>query len=131
MTTTDRSSQNIPVFISVLQRMDSILLAFGLTLAISSAYLSAIYPIPSATTLFPASFLKNPNAYPSSTLSSTAGIVRQILPTYAVVTVIHGSLALMWTELLPRIGVHTASYMALLVSLATFFAGLGVWGALS
>ncbi|KAL0952674.1 hypothetical protein HGRIS_006918 [Hohenbuehelia grisea] len=42
-----------------------------------------------------------------------------------VLTVLH------MPSVLPRIGVHTAVYVGLLVALGGFFAGLGTWGALS
>lgn len=37
----------------------------------------------------------------------------------------------MWALALPSIGVHSASYAALLLALGLFFAGLGYWDALS
>ncbi|KAG2079379.1 uncharacterized protein F5147DRAFT_819992, partial [Suillus discolor] len=45
---------------------------------------------------------------------------------------LHMSLAVLHTPtLLPRVGVHTAAYVGVLVGLMSFFAGLAVWGALS
>jgi hypothetical protein len=52
------------------------------------------------------------------------------LPAFILVVLVHFFLTSLWMEALPRIGVHTVSYVGLLVSLAIFFAGLGYWGAL-
>ncbi|KAG9017684.1 hypothetical protein FRB90_000274 [Tulasnella sp. 427] len=129
---------NIPVFISVLQRIDSILLTVGLTLTISSVWLTQLAavsePSPSPSDFFSGAATTLVNVVhrhpPLSSVEIQAALWRTF-PTYVVLTLLHASLALMWTEALPRIGVHTASYAALLVSLGVFFAGLGWWGALS
>lgn len=137
---------NIPVFISVLQRIDSILLTVGLTLTISSVWLTqlaaASEPSPSPADFFSASgwldmaasgggAVLQPHRHTQLTPGEIQAALGRTFPTYLVLTLLHASLALMWTEALPRIGVHTASYAALLVSLGVFFAGLGWWGALS
>ncbi|KAG8907954.1 hypothetical protein FRB99_001462 [Tulasnella sp. 403] len=125
---------NIPVFISILQRIDSILLTIGLTLTISSVYLaqlanhSAPPPSESLPNSSPPSILV---VHPESTPAEIEAALTNTFPSYVVLTLLHGSLALMWTEALPRIGVHTASYTALVVSLGVFFAGLAWWGALN
>jgi len=110
---------NIPVFISCLQRLDSLIITLGLTLTISSAYLSnlANHPLQSPSPTFP------PKADLSAALFAT-------LPAFAILFAIHTSLELLWTSL-PKIGIHTFSYTALLVALGLFFVGLGSWGALS
>jgi hypothetical protein len=52
--------------------------------------------------------------------------------TTPLVLLLHASLAILHTPtLLPRVGVHTAAYVGVLVGIMTFFAGLAVWGALS
>ncbi|KAG8946911.1 hypothetical protein FRC04_011338 [Tulasnella sp. 424] len=127
---------NIPVFISVLQRIDSILLTVGLTLTISSVWLTqlaaASEPSPSPADFFSGGgAVLQPHRHTQLTSAEIQAALGRTFPTYLVLTLLHASLALMWTEALPRIGVHTASYAALLVSLGVFFAGLGWWGALS
>jgi len=57
-------------------------------------------------------------------------VIHTTVPVFAVVVLVHFLLSILWIEALPRIGVHTASYVGLLVSLTMFFAGLGYWGAL-
>jgi hypothetical protein len=114
---------NIPVFISCLQRLDSLLLTLGLTLLISSSYLSslAINPLPPRDPSHP-TFPPRPDI-PAAVLST--------VPAFIVVVFFHSALALLWTEpTLPKLGVHTVSYAALLVALALFFGGLATWGAL-
>lgn len=69
-----------------------------------------------------------PPHYPA--IPDTAAAVLATVPTLAVLTLIHVLLAIMWTHFLPRIGVHTASYVALLAALSLLFGGLALWGAL-
>jgi len=57
--------------------------------------------------------------------------IRASIPTLLVVVVLHTCVAFIWTaNLLPRIGIHSASYIGSVVALGSFFAGLGKWGAL-
>jgi len=91
---------NIPVFISCLQRIDAQLLSMGFTLLVSAAYVSE-----HRTSLF-------------------RGTI------FGLVLLLHSILTVVWAEALPRIGIHTASYVSLLVAIGTFFAGLALWGAL-
>jgi hypothetical protein len=57
--------------------------------------------------------------------------VEAIAPTFIALVVVHFVLGAIWTTgRLPRIGMHTASYVGLLVPLGCFFAGLVAWGAL-
>ncbi|PSR73039.1 hypothetical protein PHLCEN_2v11143 [Hermanssonia centrifuga] len=102
----------IPVFVSCLQRIDSILLSTGNTLVLSAAYLhSSLSFSPSSS----ASFNNRP-----------------ILITFPLVLLINWVLSVMHTPLiLPRIGVQTTAYIGLLFGLGSFFAGLGYWGALA
>ncbi|KAG8863538.1 hypothetical protein FRB96_008278 [Tulasnella sp. 330] len=114
---------NIPVLISTLQRLDSILLTIGLTLLLSASFLSNLSHASSSSPTSPTS--------PTTTIhknSYEASI--HTLPTFSILVILHTSLSVMWTELLPRIGVHTASYIGLIVSLGVFFGGLAGWGAL-
>ncbi|KAF9228146.1 hypothetical protein BS17DRAFT_773150 [Gyrodon lividus] len=107
----------IPVFVSCLQRFDSIILSVGLMLLLSSAY------------------LRSPLSVPVSDSEIIAYPVISHAPisiTIPIVLVMHTSLSSLYTpSILPRIGVHTAAYVSVLVSLMCFFAGLAVWGVLS
>ncbi|KAH7924194.1 hypothetical protein BV22DRAFT_527075 [Leucogyrophana mollusca] len=107
----------IPIFISCLQRFNSIILSLGLTLLLSSSY------------------LRSPLSLPASDYSqthSTAYSYTPISATLPLVLVVHTSLAMLYTpSVLPRIGVHTAAYVGVLAGLMSFFAGLAAWGALS
>ncbi|KIJ61202.1 hypothetical protein HYDPIDRAFT_177110 [Hydnomerulius pinastri MD-312] len=107
----------IPVFISCLQRFNSIVLSLGLTLLLSSSYLRSPLSIPASdSTIIP---------YPVASHSPFS-------ITFPIVLIIHTSLSSLYTPaILPRIGVHTAAYVGVLVSLMCLFAGLAVWGALS
>ncbi|KAF8890740.1 hypothetical protein BD779DRAFT_1516823 [Infundibulicybe gibba] len=93
----------IPMFISCLQRINCLFLSLGFNLLLSSAYLRSTFGAPHLTPYHSAP----PNERP---------LLLAALHTLPI---------------LPRIGVHTAVYVGLLVSLGTFFAGLGVWEALS
>jgi hypothetical protein len=116
----------IPIFLIALQRLDSIILSIGLTLLISSAYLRALY-LPAITSPDNPSV---PIGYAEEWAVDWRRIKDTTIPVFAAVDLVHFSLSILWIEALPKIGVHTASYVGLLVSLATFFAGLGSWGAL-
>jgi len=105
---------NVPVFVAALQRIDAIILAFGLTLLISASWARAV-----------ATYWRDDHMH------FDVHVLRDTLPTFAAVVAIHSSLSLLWALALPRIGVPTVSYTALLVALATFFAGLASWGILS
>jgi hypothetical protein len=93
-------SQNIPVFISCLQRVDAQILSLGLTLLVSIAYVSTDRPLE----------------------------IRALI--FGLVVLLHSLLTVVWAELLPRVGIHIVSYASLLVALGTFFGGLALWGAL-
>lgn len=111
------SSQKIPVFITCLQRFNSIILSLGLNLLLSAAFLQSSLSIPASDI----------RKVPIDVFSHSP-----LLATFPIVLVIHTSLACLYTPtILPRIGVHTAAYVGVLVSLMCFFAGLAVWGALS
>ncbi|KAH7911138.1 hypothetical protein BJ138DRAFT_1101295 [Hygrophoropsis aurantiaca] len=107
----------IPVFISCLQRFNSILLSVGLTLLLSSSYLRSPLSFP------PSDHLQKPSLPNSNT---------PFFITFPLVLLVHTSLAMLYTPaILPRIGVQTAAYVGILAGLMSFFAGLAVWGALS
>ncbi|KAG1775659.1 hypothetical protein EV702DRAFT_972794 [Suillus placidus] len=105
----------IPVFISCLQRFNSIVLSVGLTLLLSAAYLRS--PLSDQGQLL----IRN---YDSSYIS--------FVVTAPLVLLLHATLAALHSPaLLPRVGVHTAAYVGVLLGIMSFFAGLAVWGALS
>ncbi|KAG1775660.1 hypothetical protein EV702DRAFT_1199147 [Suillus placidus] len=109
-------TQKIPVFISCLQRFNSIVLSVGLTLLLSAAYLRS--PLSDQGQLF------NIRNYDSSYIS--------FVVTAPLVLLLHATLAALHSPaLLPRVGVHTAAYVGVLLGIMSFFAGLAVWGALS
>ncbi|KAG2117731.1 hypothetical protein DEU56DRAFT_918995 [Suillus clintonianus] len=107
----------IPVIISCLQRFNSIILSIGLNLLLSAAY------------------LRSPLSIPTSDQFSIRSYISSHVPfviTTPLVLLLHASLAALHTPaVLPRIGVHTAAYVGVLVGIMSFFAGLAVWGALS
>ena len=107
-------AQYIPVFVPCLQRVDSFLFSMGFTLVLAWAYL-----------LSPLSF---PPGYEPPAIYSG----RPLAVAFPLVVVVHVFLSLLHSPpVLPRIGVHTAAYVGLLVGLGGFFIGLGLWGALS
>lgn len=117
-------NQDIPIFITILQRIDSILLSLGLTLLLSAAYVHSTSATPPSLWLLSSSFISRPYPPPP--------IITLLTRTFVLVTTIHALLALLHTPpILPRIGMHTAAYIGSLVGLGTLFAGLGVWGALT
>ncbi|KZT35959.1 hypothetical protein SISSUDRAFT_1064078 [Sistotremastrum suecicum HHB10207 ss-3] len=110
--------QDIPVFISCLQRIDSIILSLGLTLLLSASY-----------TLHP--FLHDHPSHPHEHPLHPPSNIIKIIPTFGVVVLLHTVLSLLWTPVvLPRIGIHSASYIALVGALGSLWAGLWMWGIL-
>lgn len=130
----------IPVFISCLQRFNSIFLSIGLTLLLSAAYLRSPLSVPLSdvsdrlssslpVTVQLKGFL---HSYAGSHMQSYDSSYIPFIITTPLVLLLHASLAALHTPaLLPRVGVHTAAYVGVLVSIMTFFAGLAVWRALS
>ncbi|EIN05231.1 hypothetical protein PUNSTDRAFT_128032 [Punctularia strigosozonata HHB-11173 SS5] len=125
----------IPVFISCLQRVDSILLSLGLTLLLSASYLRSTASVPPPR---PQSPLLVQSDAPSTTLSHTHTAPgaptsnRAIAITFPVVVALHAALALVHSPpVLARVGVHVAAYAGLLFALGMLFAGLAMWGAVS
>jgi hypothetical protein len=129
----------IPVFISCLQRFNSIFLSVGLTLLLSAAYLRSPLSLPLSdvsdqlsslpVTVQLKGFL---HSYAGSHIQAYDSSYIPFIITTPLVLLLHASLAILHTPtLLPRVGVHTAAYVGVLVGIMTFFAGLAVWGALS
>ncbi|KAH9837737.1 uncharacterized protein C8Q71DRAFT_754227 [Rhodofomes roseus] len=104
---------HIPVFVSCLQRIDSLILSMGHTLILSGTYLRS--PLSFPDTDIPSMYKHYPFAIG-----------------FPLVVLVHLSLALLHSpNLLPRVGVHTMAYAGFLVGLGMTFAGLALWGALS
>jgi len=115
----------IPVFVSILQRIDSILLSLGLTLLLSFAYARSARPSDHT----PADLSQNSFSHSAHTARSGA---LSLWTAFVAVAALHALLSILHAPpVLPRIGVHTAAYVGLVVGLGTVFAGLGVWGAVS
>jgi len=105
----------IPVFVSYLQRLSSLILGLGLSLLLSAAYLRSPLSLPTDPLI----------KVLSSSISPT------LLTTLLLVFSLNLFIAFLHTSLvLPRIGLHTAAYIGLLVGLGTLFGGLGEWGVL-
>jgi hypothetical protein len=132
--------QRIPVFLSCLHRINSILISLGVFLLLSAAYLrSTLAPLPSGETSGDFEFI-NQFRYPPRTSSSIPidnfkttlhRTNRPIIITLTCVILVRLFLSFLHTTwVLPRIGVHTFVYVSLMVSLGIFFLGLGVWEAL-
>ncbi|KAI0791035.1 hypothetical protein C8Q75DRAFT_716240 [Abortiporus biennis] len=104
----------IPVFVSCLQRIDSIIITVGIFLILSASYLRSTISLS------------------TSTRPSPPGSNKPIIITFPLIGLLNFFLCLIYTPLvLPRLGVHTTAYIGFLVGLGTLFAGLGLWGALS
>ena len=112
----------IPVFVTVLQRVDSVLLSLGMTLTMGFAYLcdrsfamgNSIGPLHRQTF--------------ASRTSTANEHWHALVPTFVVLTLIHVFLGVLHTPgVLSRIGVHVAAYIACLVGLGLVFAGMGMW----
>ncbi|KAF8504285.1 hypothetical protein BU17DRAFT_101364 [Hysterangium stoloniferum] len=101
----------IPVFISCLLRIDSIMLSIALFLIISAAYLSSLsHPFDAE--------------HPSQA-------IQDIIPIFVLVYVLHTILGFVWMpHILPRIGLHVASYISCIVALGMLFVGLARWDAI-
>lgn len=123
---------NIPLFLMFLQRLDSILLSLGLTLVMSAAYASSgLGASLNATAPAERAVMARDRGGKGGGEGLTWAQVEAIAPTFMALVIVHFVLSAIWTAgALPRFGMHTASYVGLLVSLGCFFAGLGSWGAL-
>lgn len=139
------------MFVICLQRVNAIVLALGLNLLLSAAFLRSPLSLPAG--FVPVSPSLSPSPSPPGTgmgMGMGRNIGRDIgigigmgmdmdgmdhiplLVTLPIIVIVHTSLSSLYSpSVLPRIGVHTASYVGLLVSLMCFFAGLAVWNALS
>lgn len=129
------SFQNIPVFISCLHRINSILSSLGITLLLTAAYMRSTlaYHSPFDLRDDPPTFASIPHGRGPSPLTTVPfrPSNRTLLYTLPPILVVQTVLAMMHTPwILPRIGIHTFVYINLLFSLGYFFGGLGLWEAL-
>ncbi|KAH8988318.1 hypothetical protein EDB92DRAFT_1800610 [Lactarius akahatsu] len=112
---------HVPVFVSCLLRIASILLSLGFVLLLSAGYLTsppAILPVLEKNGMI----VFVPSSWSDGTLWGT----------FVAVCGVNLGLSLLHTPVfLPRVGVHVVAYLGLLVGLGTLFAGLGMWDALS
>ncbi|KAH9001886.1 hypothetical protein EDB86DRAFT_2902224, partial [Lactarius hatsudake] len=103
---------HVPVFVSCLLRIASILLSLGFVLLLSAGYLTSppvILPV-----------LEKNGIVPSSWSDGT------FWGTFVAVCGVNWGLSLLHTPVfLPRVGVHVVAYLGLLVGLGTLFAGPG------
>ncbi|GJJ14020.1 hypothetical protein Clacol_008277 [Clathrus columnatus] len=132
----------IPISISCLLRVDTIMLSVALFLLISFSYLSHL-PIPSSlsrlggaiktSNLTAVRSIKPPHFATASASASALPLnsLRQFtstLPTFLGVTAFHMLLGFAWTpNVLPIIGLHVASYCSCIAALGALFVGLGWW----
>ncbi|KAH9064371.1 hypothetical protein EDB87DRAFT_1319913 [Lactarius vividus] len=112
---------HVPVFVSCLLRIASILLSLGFVLLLSAGYLTsppAIFPVLEKDGMT----VSVPSSWSNGTFWGT----------FVAVCGVNWGLSLLHTPVfLPRVGVHVVAYLGLLVGLGTLFAGLGMWDALS
>ena len=109
----------MPVFVSCLLRVASILLSLGIVLLLSAGYLTS------------------PLAWPPT---AEYGVMTTIPPSWSNdifwgiffgVCGVNWGLSMLHTPaLLPRVGVHVVAYLGFLVGLGMLFTGLSVWDAL-
>ncbi|KAF5353376.1 hypothetical protein D9756_008043 [Leucocoprinus leucothites] len=117
---------HIPVFISCLHRLNSVLFVLGSTLLLTAAYMRSslsLDPPNSTADRLGASFV---DAFHRHSSRSHGDI--QFFITFPLLVVLQWVLSLLHTpQVLPRIGVQTFVYIGFMISLGVFFAGLGVW----
>lgn len=122
--------QHIPVFVSCLQRIAGIVVALGFGLLLAGAYVRSsvsLPPAPPSPNIRPQPSLDlHPHPLPAPTSDAP------LATAFALVSAAHLALALLHAPpVLPRVGLHTAAYVAVVVGLGSVFAGLGLWGVLS
>ena len=109
-----------------LQHLGAALLSLGLTLVLGAAYVASVCPHGIANPVLARAVGEGQGEGEGD--GPTLAQVWVIAPTFVALVGVHFALGAIGA--LARIGVHTASYVGLLVSLECFFAGLGGWGAL-
>ncbi|KAI0000794.1 hypothetical protein BJV74DRAFT_114771 [Russula compacta] len=110
----------VPVFVSCLLRIASILLSLGIVLLLSAGYLTSPIALP-------------PTAEDALTMAIPPSWSNNMFwVTFLGVCGINCALSLLHTPVfLPRVGVHVVAYLGFLVGLGMLFTGLGMWDALS
>lgn len=120
-------AQRIPVFLSCLHRINSILSSLGATLLLTAAYMRSTFAYHSPSPNF---YWLSPN--PITPAQPFRPSNKTLIITFPVLLVVQALLTFMHTPwIMPRLGIHTFVYIGLLVSLGLFFGGLGVWEALT
>jgi len=147
--------QRIPVFISCLHRINSILASLAVCLILTAAYMRSKFAYdyshqghsPSTSSalrylqlFFPPSPTFHPAIQSSDHPLSGSFITRHpfnpsnhtLIISFSVLLGVHTVFSVLHAPwILPRIGVHTFVYVSLLVWLGLFFGALGFWEALS
>lgn len=115
----------IPVFVAILQRLDSVLLSLGITLTLGFAYMCD----QSRARASPPDLIDLLSlAGRDHGIEPNPSHWHALLPTFIVLTSIHIFLGILHkSEVMSRIGVHAAAYIACLVGLGLVFAGVGMW----
>jgi len=134
----------IPVFISCLHRINSVLSSLGVCLILSAAYMRstlAYYPplklselrdLRYWTVLFSSHRLQDNPTASSNTPHPFPLSNHTLIIAFPSLLLIQTLLSLMHTPwVLPKIGIHTYVYVCLLVWLGVFFGALGFWEALT
>ncbi|KAF8968856.1 hypothetical protein BDZ97DRAFT_1915913 [Flammula alnicola] len=124
----------IPVFISCLHRINSILSSLGVCLLLTAAYMRSTLAFTSPPSgSFAPTFPSGPGSSQQALLAHPfRASNKMLIITLPILLALQALLTMMHTPwILPRIGIHTFVYVTLLVSLGLFFGGLGVWEALT
>lgn len=138
-------SQQIPIFISCLHRINLILSSLGICLVLTASYMRSTfaYDYSSPAGSSPKRDLRNSSFFPPPAWTNPTNQSRQVVHKFTpsnralicsffTLLVVQTMLSVMHTPwILPRIGVHTFVYVSLLVWLGVFFGSLGFWEALS
>lgn len=135
--------QRIPVFISCLHRINSILASLAVCLILTAAYMRSTFAYnysyngrsPALRYLqlfFPPSPAFHPAIQPSNIQHPFRPSNYALIISFTVLLGVHTVFSVLHAPwILPRIGVHTFVYVNLLVWLGLFFGALGFWEALS
>ncbi|KAH9477084.1 hypothetical protein JR316_0011000 [Psilocybe cubensis] len=114
----------IPVFISCLHRINSILSSLGICMLLTAAYMRSTFAYTHPSTADSLVDLPTADQYPASN--------RPLAYTIPPVLFVQALMSMMHTPwVLPRIGIHSFVYINSMISLGLFFGGLGVWEVLT
>ncbi|KAL5520415.1 hypothetical protein ACEPAG_9639 [Sanghuangporus baumii] len=114
----------IPVFVALLQRLDTILFSLGNTLLLSAAFL----PLPPyASPLFSPSDPSSSSSWNSRESPSHTHML-PLVPAFFIVAFVHAALGILHVPpVLAHVGLPAAAYASCIVGLGLTFAGVGVW----